>query len=103
MLQDFARYKYDEYQQFSPGLRFVESLAFQPHGLPLEGQCVVAGRNDSDLLRIELIKAERRCRPADINLARHYRRQIRGRSAQRGRLGRELVLLHEGGDDAVGR
>ncbi len=26
-LQDFARYKYDEYQQFSPGMRFIESLA----------------------------------------------------------------------------
>jgi len=26
-LQDFARYKYDEYQQFSPGRRFIESLA----------------------------------------------------------------------------
>jgi hypothetical protein len=27
ILQDFARYKYDEYQQFSPGRRFIESLA----------------------------------------------------------------------------
>ena len=26
-LENFARYKYDEYQQFSPGLRFMESLA----------------------------------------------------------------------------
>lgn len=26
-LQDFARYKYDEYQQFAPGRRFIESLA----------------------------------------------------------------------------
>lgn len=27
VLQDLARYKYDEYQQFSPGQRFIESLA----------------------------------------------------------------------------
>src|SRR5258708_6210901 len=27
ILQDLARYKYDEYQQFSPGQRFIESLA----------------------------------------------------------------------------
>lgn len=27
ILQDLARYKYDEYQQFSPGRRFIESLA----------------------------------------------------------------------------
>ena len=27
VLQDFARYKHDEYQQFSPGRRFIESLA----------------------------------------------------------------------------
>lgn len=27
-LQALAAYKYDEYQQFSPGMRFVESLAF---------------------------------------------------------------------------
>jgi hypothetical protein len=26
-LQEMATYKYDEYQQFSPGMRFVESLA----------------------------------------------------------------------------
>lgn len=26
-LQDMAHYKYDEYQQFTPGMRFVESLA----------------------------------------------------------------------------
>ena len=35
ILQSFAKYKYDAYQQFSPGMRFVESLAlwlerFQP-------------------------------------------------------------------------
>ena len=34
-LETFASYKYDEYQQFSPGRRFIESLAmwlaqFQP-------------------------------------------------------------------------
>ncbi len=27
VLQDLAAYKYDEYQQFSPGMRFIESLA----------------------------------------------------------------------------
>ncbi len=27
ILQDMARYKYDEYQQFAPGERFIESLA----------------------------------------------------------------------------
>ncbi len=27
VIQDMARYKYDEYQQFAPGMRFVESLA----------------------------------------------------------------------------
>lgn len=27
ILQDFARYKYDEYQQYAPGRRFIESLA----------------------------------------------------------------------------
>jgi hypothetical protein len=27
LLQDLANYKYDEYQQFSPGIRFIESLA----------------------------------------------------------------------------
>lgn len=27
ILQDMARYKYDEYQQFAPGQRFIESLA----------------------------------------------------------------------------
>ncbi len=27
VLQDMARYKYDEYQQFAPGQRFIESLA----------------------------------------------------------------------------
>lgn len=27
VLQDLARYKYDEYQQFAPGQRFIESLA----------------------------------------------------------------------------
>ena len=27
VLQAMAAYKYDEYQQFSPGMRFVESLA----------------------------------------------------------------------------
>lgn len=27
VLQDFARYKYDEYQQYAPGRRFIESLA----------------------------------------------------------------------------
>src|SRR5262245_41248158 len=27
ILQDMARYKYDEYQQFAPGDRFIESLA----------------------------------------------------------------------------
>lgn len=27
ILQDLARYKYDEYQQFAPGQRFIESLA----------------------------------------------------------------------------
>jgi len=27
ILQDLARYKYDEYQQFAPGERFIESLA----------------------------------------------------------------------------
>jgi hypothetical protein len=27
VLQDMALYKYDEYQQFSPGQRFIESLA----------------------------------------------------------------------------
>ena len=27
-LQVMAAYKYDEYQQFSPGMRFIESLAF---------------------------------------------------------------------------
>jgi hypothetical protein len=26
-LQSLAAYKYDEYQQFSPGMRFIESLA----------------------------------------------------------------------------
>ncbi|UVO52023.1 hypothetical protein M0208_16445 [Sphingomonas sp. SUN019] len=26
-LESFASYKYDEYQQFSPGRRFIESLA----------------------------------------------------------------------------
>src|SRR4051812_23567153 len=26
-LQDLARYKYDEYQQYAPGRRFIESLA----------------------------------------------------------------------------
>ena len=28
LLEVFARLKYDEYQQFSPGMRFTESLAF---------------------------------------------------------------------------
>jgi hypothetical protein len=35
LLQDLARYKYDEYQQFAPGQRFIESLALwlrQFHG-----------------------------------------------------------------------
>jgi hypothetical protein len=27
VLQNMARYKYDEYQQFAPGRRFIESLA----------------------------------------------------------------------------
>jgi hypothetical protein len=27
ILQDLARYKYDEYQQFMPGQQFIESLA----------------------------------------------------------------------------
>jgi hypothetical protein len=27
ILQALARFKYDEYQQFSPGMRFIESLA----------------------------------------------------------------------------
>jgi hypothetical protein len=27
VLQDLARYKYDEYQQYAPGRRFIESLA----------------------------------------------------------------------------
>lgn len=27
IIQDMARYKYDEYQQFAPGMRFIESLA----------------------------------------------------------------------------
>lgn len=27
LLQDMAHYKYDEYQQFTPGMRFIESLA----------------------------------------------------------------------------
>src|SRR5579863_9601564 len=27
VLQNMARYKYDEYQQFAPGQRFIESLA----------------------------------------------------------------------------
>src|SRR5262245_44544990 len=27
ILQDLARYKYDEYQQYAPGRRFIESLA----------------------------------------------------------------------------
>src|ERR1700726_709750 len=27
VLQDLARYKYDEYQQFAPGEQFIESLA----------------------------------------------------------------------------
>jgi len=30
-LEAMARYKYDEYQQFSPGMRFVESLALWLH------------------------------------------------------------------------
>ena len=27
LLQDLARYKFDEYQQYAPGRRFIESLA----------------------------------------------------------------------------
>ena len=27
LLQAMASYKYDDYQQFSPGMRFIESLA----------------------------------------------------------------------------
>jgi hypothetical protein len=33
-LQDLARYKYDEYEGFGPGEKFVESLAACWHGLP---------------------------------------------------------------------
>jgi hypothetical protein len=33
VLQAMADYKYDEYQQFSPGMRFVESLALSLSGL----------------------------------------------------------------------
>jgi len=33
VLQAMAAYKYDEYQQFSPGMRFVESLAITLSGL----------------------------------------------------------------------
>ena len=52
---------------------------------------------------VELIEPERRRRPADVDLPRHHRRQVRGRASHRGRLGLELVLLHEGRDDAVRR
>src|SRR5436190_16947564 len=33
VLQAMAAYKYDEYQQFSPGMRFVESFALSLSGL----------------------------------------------------------------------
>src|SRR5688572_21943460 len=33
ILQAMAAYKYDEYQQFSPGLRFIESLALWLDGV----------------------------------------------------------------------
>jgi len=43
VLQDMARYKYDEYHQFAPGQRFIESLALWlrqfPAGEPAGG-CV---------------------------------------------------------------
>ena len=51
----------------------------QPHGLALERRGVIAGRDDADLLLVELVEPERRRRPADIDLSRHHRRQVRGR------------------------
>ena len=49
------------------------------------------------------MQAERRGRPAHIDLPRHDLGQRRRRTAGRGRLGLEVVLLHERGHDAVRR
>ena len=37
-LQDLARYKYDEYQQYAPGRRFIESLALWLRRLHTEAE-----------------------------------------------------------------
>src|SRR5690348_4528895 len=75
----------------------------QPDRLPLEHRGVVAARDDPDLLLVELVEAERRCRPADVDLAGHHLRERRRRAARRDRIGFQLVLLDERGDDAVRR
>lgn len=41
-LQTLAAYKYDEYQQFSPGMRFIESLARWLHQFETVGQRQIA-------------------------------------------------------------
>jgi hypothetical protein len=40
VLQDMARYKYDEYQQFAPGQRFIESLALWLRQFPAESRAI---------------------------------------------------------------
>jgi hypothetical protein len=75
----------------------------QADGLAPECVGVVAGGDDADLFLVELVEAERRRRPADVDLAGHDLRQRRGRAAGRDRLGLEAVLLDEGRHDAVRR
>ena len=73
------------------------------HGLALEHRRVVAAGDDPDLAFVQLLQAERRRRPADVDLPGHDLRQRGRRPAGRRRLGLQVVLLHERGDDAVRR
>ena len=56
----------------------------------------VAARDETDLAFVDLLQAERRRGPADIDLIGHHGGERRARIAGRLRLGRQVELLDEG-------
>src|SRR5262249_60929954 len=74
----------------------------KPNRLSLESR-IVAGGDLTDFFAVELIEAEWRGRPADVDLTRHHGRQRWRRPPSLRRLcRRQPILLDEGRDDPVG-
>jgi len=72
-----------------------------PHGLTTQRRHVAAAGDDADLALLDLAQAERRRRPADVDLPGHHRRERAGRAPGRGRLGLEAELADEGEHDRI--